>query len=166
MASTFGWHARVLVIMFAHKGGCGQGGSTLSRSKLSVLTVSVWKLTVLTVYRFYRLPFCRLPFWAFCHFGFTVLHFALSNFTGRFAVLPVSVLPFCRSVSPFCRSWFAVLANSVLIPFTVLTAESWIKCIPFCRFRFDRFDVHFLLPIWKFRFPFWRSTKVLTFDGS
>ena len=39
-------------------------GVELSRSKLSVLTVSVSvsKLTVLTVYRFYRLPFCRLPF--------------------------------------------------------------------------------------------------------
>ena len=118
----------------------------LSRSKLSVLTVSVSvsKLTVLTVYRFDRLPFIVLtvsPFWFHC--------FALSRliFTGRFAVLSVSVLPFCRSVSPFCRSRFAVLANSVLIPFTVLTAESLIKSIPFCRFRFDRFDAHFLLPI-------------------
>ena len=83
----------------------------------------------------------------FVHFGFTVLHFAVSIFTGRFAVLSVSVLPFCRSVSPFCRSRFVVLANSVLIPFTVLTAESFIKSIPFCRFRFDRFDAHFLLPI-------------------
>ena len=36
----------------------------LSRSKLSVLTVSVSvsKLTVLTVSRFDRFPFCRLPF--------------------------------------------------------------------------------------------------------
>ena len=66
---------------------------------------------------------------------------------GRFNVLSVSVLPFCRSVSPFCRSRFVVLANSVLIPFTVLTAESSIKSIPFCRFHFDRFDVHFFLPI-------------------
>ena len=41
----------------------------------------------------------------------------------------------------------ACRTNSVLIPFTVLTAESFIKSIPFCRFRFDRFDAHFLLPI-------------------
>ena len=75
--------------------------------------------TVFTVCRFAVYRFDR-----FAHFGFTVLDFAVSVFTGRFAVLPVSVLPFCRSVSPFCRSSFAVLANSVLIPFTVLTAES------------------------------------------
>ena len=124
----------------------------LSRSKLSVLTVSVFRFKTdrFAVYRFYRLPFCHFAVFTvlpFCCFGFTVLHFAVSIFTGRFAVLSVSVLPFCRSVSPFCRSRFAVLANSVLIPFTVLTAESLIKSIPFCRFRFDRFDAHFLLPI-------------------
>ena len=121
----------------------------LSRSKLSVLTVCVFRFKTdrFAVYRFYRLPFCRfdrfaiLPFWfhcfAFCSFDF---HWPFC----RFAVLSVSVLPFCRSVSPFCRSRFAVLANSVLIPFTLLTAESLIKSIPFCRFRFD---AHFLLPI-------------------
>ena len=87
--------------------------------------------TVLTV--------CRFAVYRFDRFAFD-LHFTVSIFTGRFAVLSVSV-------SPFCRSRFAVLANSVLIPFTVLTAESLIKSIPFCRFRFDRFDAHFLLPI-------------------
>ena len=116
-----------------------------------------WPFTVLTVYHFavYRFDcftilvslFCIEPFdfhWPFCRFV-----------CFRFAVLPFcrfAVLPFCRSVSPFCRSRFAVLANSVLIPFTVLTAESLIKSIPFCRFRLDRFDAHLLLPIWKFPF--------------
>ena len=39
-------------------------GLGLSRSKLSVLTVSVFRFKTdrFAVYRFYRLPFCRLPF--------------------------------------------------------------------------------------------------------
>ena len=64
--------------------------------------------TVLTVCRFVVYRFDR-----FVHFGFTVLHLAVSFFIGRFAVLSVSVLPFCPSVSLFCRSRFAVLPNSV-----------------------------------------------------
>ena len=118
----------------------------LSRSQLSVFTVSVSvsKLTVLPFTVFTVCRFAVYRFDRFVHFGFTVLHLAVSFFTGRFAVLSVSVLSFCRSVSLVCRSRFAVLTNSVLIPFTVLTAES---LIPFCRFRFDRFDAHFLLPI-------------------
>ena len=88
---------------------------------------AVLPLTVLTV----------LHFWFHC--------FAFSRFDfhwpfGRFVRFRFAVLP-------FCRSRFAVLANSVLIPFAVWTAESLIKSIPFCRFRFDRFDAHFLLPI-------------------
>ena len=101
-------------------------------SKLTVLPFTVFTVLTVLPFWFHCFAFCRFDFhWPFC----------------RFAVLSVSVLPFCRSVSPFCRSRFAVLANSVLIPFTVLTAESLIKSIPFCRFRFDRFDAHFLLPI-------------------
>ena len=82
----------------------------LSRSKLSVLTVSVFRFKTdrFAVYRFYRLPFCRfdrfaiLPFWfhcfAFCRFDF---HWPFCRFVRlRFAVLPFrfAVLPF-----PFCR---------------------------------------------------------------
>ena len=99
--------------------------------------------TVFTVFTVCR--FAVLSVLPFCHFGFTVLHFAVSIFTGRFAVLPFYPISFCCFAVPFRR--FAVLANSVLIPFTVLTAESLIKSKPFCRFRFDRFDAHFLLPI-------------------
>mgnify|MGYP005654517167 CR=1 FL=1 len=133
----------------------------LSRSKLSVLTVSVSvsKLTVLTVYRFDRLPFCRFPFWSFCNFGFIVLHFAVSNFTGRFAVLPVAVLPFCRSVSPFCRSRFAVLANSVLIPFTVLTAE----CLDPDRFAVSVLTVLMLISFYRFENSVFRFENLLRF---
>ena len=112
------------------------GRTDLSRSKLFVLTVpvSVSKLTVLTVYRFDRLPFCRLPFWPFCHF----------------AVL--TVLPFYRfRFNPFP---FDSVSNSFwirfgLIPFWLRFAVSvwspfWLDSV-WLRFRSENFLKTFCL---------------------
>ena len=78
-------------------------GPVLSRSKLFVLTVSVFRFKT-DRFAVYRLPFCHfaaLTVLPFCRFGFTVLHFAVSIFTGRFVVLPFCLFPFCRFVVPF-----------------------------------------------------------------
>ena len=60
--------------------------------------------------------------------------------TDRFAVLPFWPFPFCR----FAVSVLSVLISPVLTPFAVLSVESLIESIPFCRFRFDRFDFNSL----------------------
>ena len=96
-----------------------RSGVALSRSKLSVLTVSVFR------FKTDRFAVCRFETDRFETVRFAVLNFRFNRFRfDRFAVLPFSV-----SVS-----MISVLHrfDSVLIPF-------WQDSVlaPFCRFRFD-----------------------------